>query len=178
MLVKVLFKNVKWDTDGESLNSCGLKKNFEAEVDMEDINFQSTDDEIEEKLSDWLSDEYGYCHAGFDYQILPEKVITKKAEIKKFFDKAINDMKDREDDTVWTIRFTPNINILLKWEDGYDPAENTKYIKNGWGINVSLVERDSSYFTADWRQLNDSTTMSDNYDNIINWLESCLKHAF
>lgn len=178
MQVKVMFKNVKWDTDGESLKSCGLKKNFEAEVDMEDVNFQSSDDEIEERLSDWLSDEYGYCHEGFDYEIIPEKVITKKSEIKKFFDKAINDMQEREDDTVWTIQFTPNINILLKWEDGYDTAENTKYIENGWGINASLVERDSSYFTADWRQLNDSITMSDDYDSIIKWLEGCLKFAF
>lgn len=72
MLVKVLFKNVKWDTDGASLKSCGLKKKFEAKVEMEDVNFQSTD-EIEEKLSDWLSDEYGYCHAGFDYEIVSEK---------------------------------------------------------------------------------------------------------
>lgn len=65
--MKILFKNVQWDTDGASLKSCGLKKKFEADIDI-DKNIDVS--ELEDILSDWLSDEFGYCHCGFDYQIV------------------------------------------------------------------------------------------------------------
>lgn len=54
--------NIKWDIDleddetyEEALENCGLPTEIEIPkcVDEEDI-------------SDWLSDEYGFCHAGFE----------------------------------------------------------------------------------------------------------------
>lgn len=65
--MKVLFKNVKWDTDGASIDSCGLKSSFQANIP---VNINTGIDEIENILSDWLSDEFGYCHTGFDYEII------------------------------------------------------------------------------------------------------------
>ena len=67
--MKVLFKDVQWDTDGETLESCGLESTFVADVDIE---ADETDEEIEDILSDFLSDEYGFCHEGFEFEIIGE----------------------------------------------------------------------------------------------------------
>lgn len=61
------FFNVDWDVDGnQSLEELGLETDFVEEVNIEDID----EDELDDYLSDWLSDEYGFCHFGFDYEVL------------------------------------------------------------------------------------------------------------
>ena len=47
---------VEWDTDGESLEDCGLPKIVQVPNGVD-----------EECISDWLSDEYGYCVWGWSY---------------------------------------------------------------------------------------------------------------
>ena len=42
--------HVDWDTDGYTLEECGLPSIVEVPSDIE-----------EEDISDWLSDEYGFC---------------------------------------------------------------------------------------------------------------------
>lgn len=65
--------NIKWDTDGDEEVFATLpqeidvpeyfleKKNFE-------VNGEYSRDEMLDQLSDWLSDEYGFCHGGFDVE--------------------------------------------------------------------------------------------------------------
>jgi hypothetical protein len=48
---------VKWDTDGASLSSCGLKRSVSVPWGMDG-----------EAVSDWLSSEYGFCHDGWSGQ--------------------------------------------------------------------------------------------------------------
>lgn len=47
--------NIEWDTDGEDISELDLPD--EAEI---------PDDISEDEIGDWLSDEYGYCHYGYD----------------------------------------------------------------------------------------------------------------
>lgn len=49
--------NIRWDTDGETLD---LPTEVIVEIDT------NTDD-VEEAISDALSDQIGFCHFGFDY---------------------------------------------------------------------------------------------------------------
>lgn len=44
--------NIKWDTDGEEVDLPSV-----VEIPQEVCN---------EAISDWLSDEYGFCHTGFE----------------------------------------------------------------------------------------------------------------
>ena len=65
--------NIKWDTDGDEEVFATLpqeidvpayfleKKNFE-------VDGEYSRDEMLDQLSDWLSDEYGFCHGGFDVE--------------------------------------------------------------------------------------------------------------
>lgn len=57
--------DIDWDTDDMLATTLptNLNLSFEQFSDSKDI------DEFEEKLSDYLSDNFGYCHNGFKYEI-------------------------------------------------------------------------------------------------------------
>ena len=48
--------NIKWDTDGATFKECGLPRSVVIPDSVSDV---------EEEISDWLSDTYGFCHNGF-----------------------------------------------------------------------------------------------------------------
>ena len=58
----ILVTNIKWDTDDESPMELGLPT--EVEVELPD-RFPNYNEDIEEFVSDYLSDTYGFCHCGF-----------------------------------------------------------------------------------------------------------------
>lgn len=54
----IMATDIKWDTDGNN----DLLKELPKEVKIpEEI--------IEEAISDYLSDEYGFCHSGFEIAV-------------------------------------------------------------------------------------------------------------
>ena len=54
--------DIEWDTDGRSRKACGLPS--ESIVELDD------DADVEYEIADALSDEYGYCVCGCDFEIL------------------------------------------------------------------------------------------------------------
>lgn len=56
--------NIEWDTDGLEID---LPTDFSISVDVEK---NMTEDEIGERISDSISDVYGFCHFGFNYYLL------------------------------------------------------------------------------------------------------------
>lgn len=60
----MLIKNIKWDTDGdmEALASLPTQVYTPLFLDRENTDLDSYLDDI----SDWLSDEFGWCHFGFE----------------------------------------------------------------------------------------------------------------
>lgn len=66
-LLKIKFSNVQWDVDEEDFLSeeLILPQNFTVVVPAPE-----DDTELSDYLSDWLSDEYGFCHNGFNYQVI------------------------------------------------------------------------------------------------------------
>lgn len=69
---KFVIKNIKWDTDGdeEVFESLPQKISFPNSNFDKWLGKQETDDE--EELADWvsdfISDEYGFCHDGFEIE--------------------------------------------------------------------------------------------------------------
>jgi len=54
--------DIVWDDDGDDVE-------LPTEVTM---NISIADGmDVDEELGEWLSDEYGYCHFGFNYEIIP-----------------------------------------------------------------------------------------------------------
>ena len=64
--VKVKIYNIEWDIDED--DDTVLPTEIEAEFD-----YKGDNDELEETITYWLSDEYGYCHEGYDYEIIEEE---------------------------------------------------------------------------------------------------------
>lgn len=50
--------NIKWDTDGDMTLLENLPKEIEIPEDIED----------EDEISDYLTDETGFCHFGFEIE--------------------------------------------------------------------------------------------------------------
>ena len=64
--IRVKITKIKWDTDGASYKSCGLPRS----IDEARIEFDPDYDDLDDTISDWLSDNYGICHNGFCYEVL------------------------------------------------------------------------------------------------------------
>ena len=64
--VKVKIYNIEWDIDED--DNTVLPTEIEAEFD-----YHGDNDELSDNISDWLTDEYEYCHHGFDYEIIEEE---------------------------------------------------------------------------------------------------------
>ena len=37
-------------------------------ININDLDYQPEYDDLADAISDWLSDTYGFCHYGFDYE--------------------------------------------------------------------------------------------------------------
>lgn len=97
--------NIKWDTDGdeEVLNELPMEMIIPEE--LEEMYKKDKEYALEE-ISDWLSDETGFCHAGFEVV----KEITRQSVENELFDFFNDKMKTGD---------APEIEGVWKQ---YDPA--------------------------------------------------------
>lgn len=63
--MQIKIKNIKWDID-DNENSAA-KLNLPTEI-IEEFNCDDKE-ELDDMISNWLSDSFGYCHFGFNYEI-------------------------------------------------------------------------------------------------------------
>ena len=49
-----------------------LPKEIEVIIRKEELESDDIEEELDEMISEYLSDEYGYCHNGFNYEIINE----------------------------------------------------------------------------------------------------------
>ena len=54
--------NIKWDTDG----AMELLEELPTEVMIPDYLITDDEDDLLDAVSDWLSDEFGFCHDAFE----------------------------------------------------------------------------------------------------------------
>lgn len=73
--------NIKWDTDGDKEVFNELPTEMIVPDELEEMYKKDREYALEE-ISDWLSDETGFCHAGFEI----EKVITKESVENELYD--------------------------------------------------------------------------------------------
>lgn len=67
----IIATNIQWDTDGDKQVLTELPKEVEipTEVILDALN------DNEDAISDYLSDEYGYCHSGYNIEIVDKEQI-------------------------------------------------------------------------------------------------------
>jgi hypothetical protein len=69
MKINAHITDIDWDTDDEEVFD--LPNEFDIEVII-DEEFLETADFLGDIIGDAISNEYGFCHYGFDYEIIKE----------------------------------------------------------------------------------------------------------
>lgn len=104
--------NIKWDTDGDTEVCNELPTELIIPDDLEELYKSKEDREYAlEEISDWLSDETGFCHAGFEV----EKEITKESVENDLYD-FFNDKMEAGD--------APEIERVGRYPDMYVTGDN------------------------------------------------------
>lgn len=80
--------NIKWDTDGDKEVLNELPTEMIIPDELEEMYKKDKEYALEE-ISDWLSDETGFCHDGFEI----EKEITKESVENELYDFFNDKMK-------------------------------------------------------------------------------------
>ena len=91
--------NIKWDTDGDKDVCNELPTELVVPDEFEEM-YKEDEEYALDEISDWLSDETGFCHAGFEI----EKVITKESveyDLYAFFNDKMETGDAPEIVSVW-----------------------------------------------------------------------------
>lgn len=80
--------NIKWDTDGDMEVFDELPTEMIISNELEELYKEDKEYALEE-ISDWISDEIGFCHAGFEVVI----EITRQSVENELFDFFNDKMK-------------------------------------------------------------------------------------
>lgn len=102
--------NIKWDTDGDKEVFNELPTEIIVPDELEEMYKKDKEYALEE-ISDWLSDETGFCHAGFEL----EKMITKGSVENELYD-FFNDKMETGD--------APEIERVGRYPDMYVTGDN------------------------------------------------------
>lgn len=102
--------NIKWDTDGDMEVLNALPTEMIIPNELEELYKKDREYALEE-ISDWLSDETGFCHDGFEVV----KEITKESvenELYDFFNDKMETGDAPEIEGVWKQYDPANGNII------------------------------------------------------------------
>ena len=102
--------NIKWDTDGDKEVFNELPTEIIVPDELEEMYKKDKEYALEE-ISDWLSDETGFCHAGFEL----EKMIAKGSVENELYD-FFNDKMETGD--------APEIERVGRYPDMYVTGDN------------------------------------------------------
>lgn len=117
--------NIKWDTDGDKEVFNELPTEIIVPDELEEMYKKDKEYALEE-ISDWLSDETGFCHAGFEI----EKVITKES--------VENDLYDFFNDKMETGN-APEIERVGRYPERYITGDNGIIIDCVGGKQIRLI---------------------------------------
>ena len=68
MATKFIVTNIQWDTDGDEKILKDLPTELSIDADTLNISNENDSEKVEETISDYLSDSYGFCHYGFNIE--------------------------------------------------------------------------------------------------------------
>lgn len=65
---KIRVYDIDWDTDDDEIIREELPEEILLNTEYLDVENEEDIYELEDVISDYLSDEYGYCHKGFNFE--------------------------------------------------------------------------------------------------------------
>lgn len=119
--------NIKWDTDGDMEVLNELPTELIIPDDLEELYKRKEDREYAlEEISDWLSDETGFCHDGFEVV----KEITKESVENELYDFFNNKMETGD---------ASEIERVGRYPDMYVTGDNGVVIDCVGGKQIRLI---------------------------------------
>ena len=117
--------NIKWDTDGDKEVLNELPTEMIIPDEIEEMYKKDKEYALEE-ISDWLSDETGFCHDGFEI----EKEITKESIENDLYDFFSDKMETGD---------APEIERVGRYPDMYTTRDNGIVIDCVGGKRIRLI---------------------------------------
>lgn len=117
--------NIKWDTDGDEEVLQDLPTEMIIPDELAELYKKDREYALEE-ISDWLSDETGFCHAGFE--VVME--ITRQSVENELFDFFNDKMKTGD---------VPEIERVGRYPDMYVTGDNGIVIDCIGGKQIRLI---------------------------------------
>lgn len=119
--------NIKWDTDGDMEVLNELPTELIIPDDLEELYKRKEDREYAlEEIADWLSEDTGFCHDGFEI----EKVITKEFIEDDLYDFFSDKMETGD---------APEIERVCRYPDMYVTGDNGIVIDCIGGKQIRLI---------------------------------------
>lgn len=119
--------NIKWDTDGDMKVLNELPTELIIPDDLEELYKRKEDREYAlEEIADWLSEDTGFCHDGFEI----EKVITKEFVEDDLYDFFSDKMETGD---------APEIERVGRYPDMYVTGDNGIVIDCIGGKQIRLI---------------------------------------
>lgn len=119
--------NIKWDTDGDMEVLNELPTELIIPDDLEELYKRKEDREYAiEEIADWLSEDTGFCHDGFEI----EKVITKEFVEDDLYDFFSDKMETGD---------APEIERVGRYPDMYVTVDNGIVIDCVGGKQIRLI---------------------------------------
>lgn len=119
--------NIKWDTDGDMEVLKELPTELIIPDDLEELYKRKEDREYAlEEIADWLSEDTGFCHDGFEI----EKVITKEFVEDDLYDFFSDKMETGD---------APEIERIGRYPDMYVTGDNGIVIDCIGGKQIRLI---------------------------------------
>lgn len=118
-------KNIKWDTDGDMEVLNELPTEMIVPDELEEMYKKDKEFALEE-ISDWLSDETGFCHDGFEMV----KEITKESVENELYDFFNDKMKTGD---------APEIEMVDRYPDMYGTRDNGIVLDCVGGRQIRLI---------------------------------------
>lgn len=123
--------NIKWDTDGDEEVLQDLPTEMIIPDDLEEYYYRDRKYEedrryVMEEISDWLSEETGFCHDGFEIV----KEVTKESVEEELYDFFNNKMKTGD---------APEIERVGRYPDMYVTGDNGIVIDCIGGKQIRLI---------------------------------------
>ena len=117
--------NIKWDTDGDKKVFNDLPTEMIVPDELEEMYKKDREYALEE-ISDWLSDETGFCHSGFEI----EKGITRQSVENELYD-FFNDKMETGD--------APEIKRVGRYPEEYITTDSGIVIECTGGRQIRLI---------------------------------------
>ena len=123
--------NIKWDTDGDEkvlqdLPTEMIIPDYLVEYYYKDRKYEEDRRYVTEEISDWLSNETGFCHDGFEIV----KEVTKESVEEELYDFFNDKMKTGD---------APDIERVGRYPDMYVTGDNGIVIDCIGGKQIRLI---------------------------------------